>query len=210
MTLWRPLEGDGVRVDAGVATGDSISPYYDPIVAKISAHGATRDEALRRLDAALQRTILFGVRSNLDYVRRVLLHPDHRAGRISTAFLEPHAADLLPTTPVSVDGLMPARLVALAITMQRLSATPAPASWQNNRSRPLLEHYKQPDGGNIAMHITPERAGQFSVSFGAESQTYGVGCSHVMGKTSCLRCRPYAADRGARGAARGVVDACRG
>ena len=70
-----------------------------PIMTRWSPRSArmapTRDEALRRLDAALQRTILFGVRSNIDYVRRVLLHPDHRAGRISTAFLEQHAADLL-------------------------------------------------------------------------------------------------------------------
>ncbi len=175
VALWRPPEDDGVRVDAGVATGDSISPYYDPLVAKISAHGATRDEALRRLDAALRRTILFGVRNNIDFVRRVLLHPDHRAGRISTAFLEQHAADLLPTAPdVSVDGLAPVELAALAITMQRLAATPTPATWRNNRNRPLLEHYKQPNGSDIATHITPERAGQFSVSFGAESQTYTV------------------------------------
>ncbi|HEX5546785.1 MAG TPA: biotin/lipoyl-containing protein, partial [Ktedonobacterales bacterium] len=175
VALWRPPEGDGVRVDAGVETGDTISPNYDPMVAKISAHGATRDEALRRLDAALRRTILFGVRSNLDYVRRVLLHPDHRAGRISTAFLEQHAADLLPTTPAEpIDGLTAVQLAALAITMQRLAATPTPATWRNNRSRPLLEQYKQPNGGELALHLTPERAGAFAVTFGDESRTYAV------------------------------------
>ena len=73
-----------------------------------------------------------------------------------------------------MDGLAPVELAALAITMQRLAATPTPATWRNNRSRPLLEHYKQPNGSDIAAHITPERAGQFSVSFGAESQTYAV------------------------------------
>ena len=175
VALWRPPEGDGVRVDAGVETGDTISPYYDPMVAKISAHGATRDEALRRLDVALRRTILFGVRSNLDYVRRVLLHPDHRAGRISTAFLEQHAADLLPTTADEpIDGLAPAQLAALAITMQRLAVTPMPATWRNNRSRPLLEQCKQPDGGDIALHLIPERAGAFAVAFDDESRTYAV------------------------------------
>jgi acetyl-CoA carboxylase biotin carboxylase subunit len=182
VTLWRPPEGDGVRVDAGVETGDTISPYYDPMVAKISAYGATRDEALRRLDAALQRTILLGVRSNLDYVRRVLLHPDHRAGHISTAFLEQHAADLLPATPAPpVDGLAPAQLAALAITMTRLSATPTHATWRNNRSRALLEQYRQPDGGEIALHLTPERAGAFAVTFGDESQTYAVRARELSG-----------------------------
>jgi acetyl-CoA carboxylase biotin carboxylase subunit len=170
VALWRPPEGRGVRVDAGVATGDTISPWYDPMIAKISAHGATRDEALRRLDAALRRTILFGVRSNLDYVRRVLLHPDHRAGHISTAFLEQHAADLLPDAPGEpVDGLPAAHYAALAISLQRLSATPMPTTWRNNRSRPLLEHYKQPNGDEIAVRLTSERDGTYCVTFGDES-----------------------------------------
>lgn len=178
VVLWRPPEGDGVRVDAGVATGDSISPYYDPIVAKVCAHGATRDEALRRLDAALQRTVLFGVRSNLDYVRQVLLHPDHRAGRISTAFLEQRAADLLaPATDLETDDLSSAQLAALAVSMQRLGDTSAPATWRNNRSRPLLEQYKQATGissSEIVVQLIPERAAAFSVTFGKESETYSV------------------------------------
>ena len=182
LTLWCPPEGDGVRVDAGVATGDTISPYYDPLIAKIVAHGATRDEALRRLDAALQRTILFGVRSNLDYVRRILLHPDHRAGHISTAFLEQHTADLLPaTSSASLDGIMPAQLAALAITLQRLSSAPTPTTWRNNRNRPLLEHYKQATGsgeaaapGDVAVRLTPERTGQFTCAFDDASHAYAV------------------------------------
>ncbi|HET8908016.1 MAG TPA: acetyl-CoA carboxylase biotin carboxylase subunit [Ktedonobacterales bacterium] len=178
VVLWRPPEGDGVRVDAGVATGDSISPYYDPMVAKVCAHGATRDEALRRLDAALQRTVLFGVRSNLDYVRHVLLHPAHRAGRISTAFLEQRAADLLaPATDLATDDLSSAQLAALAVSMQRLGDTSAPATWRNNRSRPLLEQYKQATGissSEIVVQLIPERAAAFSVTFGKESETYSV------------------------------------
>ncbi|HKT40300.1 MAG TPA: biotin carboxylase N-terminal domain-containing protein, partial [Ktedonobacterales bacterium] len=175
VALWRPPEGEGVRVDAGVETGDSISPYYDPMVAKLSAFGATRDETLRRLDAALRRTILFGVRSNLEYVHRVLLHPDHRAGRISTAFLEQHAADLLPAMPAElIDGLAPVQLASLATTMQRLSVTPTPATWRNNRSRSLLEHYKQPHGGEVALHLTPARAGAFAVTFDEDSGMYVV------------------------------------
>ncbi len=178
VVLWRPPEGDGVRVDAGVATGDSISPYYDPMVAKVCAHGATRDEALRRLDAALQRTVLFGVRSNLDYVRHVLLHPDHRAGRISTAFLEQRAADLLsPATDLATDDLSSAQLAALAVSMQRLGDISAPATWRNNRGRPLLEQYKQATGissSEIVVQLIPERAAAFSVTFGEESETYSV------------------------------------
>jgi 3-methylcrotonyl-CoA carboxylase alpha subunit len=58
--------------------------------------------------------------------------------------------------------------------MQRFAATPTPATWRNNRSRPLLEQYKQPNGGELALHLTPERAGAFAVTFGDESRTYAV------------------------------------
>ncbi|MGH2516201.1 MAG: biotin/lipoyl-containing protein, partial [Ktedonobacterales bacterium] len=98
--LWREPSGEGVRVDAGIVTNDTISPYYDPMLAKISAHGADRAEALRKLDRALARTTLFGVRNNLAFLRRVLLHPEHVAGRLSTAFIERHAEQLFaPETP---------------------------------------------------------------------------------------------------------------
>src|SRR5262249_43300132 len=184
IALWRPPQSDGVRVDAGVESGDTVSPYYDPMIAKISAHGSTRDEALRRLDAALRRTILFGVRSNLDYVRRVLLHPDHRAGHITTAFLEAHAADLLPTAvEAPVDGLTSTQLAALAITLQRLATAPSPVGWRNNRSRPLLEKYRQAHGHDTGSHdeitvrLTPERDGRHSLWFHDESQTHSVRVS---------------------------------
>ncbi|HEX6542781.1 MAG TPA: acetyl-CoA carboxylase biotin carboxylase subunit [Ktedonobacterales bacterium] len=195
VALWRPPEGDGVRVDAGVATGDTISTWYDPMVAKITAHGATRDEALRRLDAALRQTVLLGIRSNLDYVRRVLLHPDHRAGRISTAFLDQHIADLLPAVSAvagSFSGsLMSTQRAALAITMWRLVTTTTsatiPTTWRNNRTRPLLESYKEIAGSmagppaEITLHLMPERAGGFTVWFGEDSRTYAVQVRECIG-----------------------------
>src|SRR5262249_11602317 len=61
---WRAAEGPGVRTDAGVVTGQEITPYYDSMVAKVIAHGATRDEARQRLMAALTDTLLLGVTTN--------------------------------------------------------------------------------------------------------------------------------------------------
>jgi acetyl/propionyl-CoA carboxylase alpha subunit len=83
------LPGD-VRVDAGVAEGDEIGVAYDPMIAKLIAHGATREEALDRLAAALARTDVEGVTTNLQFLRWLVSHPVVRAGRTTTRFLDEH------------------------------------------------------------------------------------------------------------------------
>ena len=172
VALWRSPTGDGVRVDGGVATGDMVAAYYDPLLAKISAHGADRAEALRRLERALAQTTLFGVRSNLDLLRRIVLHPAHVAGAISTAFIERHAADLL--APGAAEGADGVRTAALAAALQRLLATPDPRAWRNNRYRPVVERFAPlelaPEGGYapratpIAVRLMPSAAGAFAAT----------------------------------------------
>ncbi|MEZ5099267.1 MAG: biotin carboxylase N-terminal domain-containing protein [Thermoleophilia bacterium] len=78
---------DGVRVDAGVAAGDEVPLRYDPMIAKLIAHGADRDEALARLEAALAATRVGGVTTNLPLLRWLVAHPVVRAGEATTAFL---------------------------------------------------------------------------------------------------------------------------
>jgi 3-methylcrotonyl-CoA carboxylase alpha subunit len=77
----------GIRVDAGVEEGDEISLGYDPMIAKLVAHGDTRDEALDTLAAALADTEVEGVTTNLPFLRWLVRHPNVRAGRTTTAFL---------------------------------------------------------------------------------------------------------------------------
>ena len=77
----------GVRVDAGVAEGDEVPVAYDPLVAKLVAAGASREEALDRLAEALAATEAAGVTTNLPFLRWLVDHPAFRAGELSTAFL---------------------------------------------------------------------------------------------------------------------------
>ena len=77
----------GVRVDAGVEEGDEIGTSYDPMIAKLIAHGATRADALERLTGALRETEVGGVTTNLSFLRWLVAHPLVRAGRTTTAFL---------------------------------------------------------------------------------------------------------------------------
>jgi acetyl/propionyl-CoA carboxylase alpha subunit len=76
-----------VRVDAGVVEGDEVGTSYDPMIAKLIASGATRDEALDRLAQALAETEVAGVTTNLPFLRWLVAHPALRAGETTTAFL---------------------------------------------------------------------------------------------------------------------------
>jgi acetyl/propionyl-CoA carboxylase alpha subunit len=82
----------GVRVDAGVEEGDEIGVGYDPMIAKLIAHGPTRDEALARLRDALEETEVAGVTTNLPFLRWLVSHPAVREGRTTTAFLTDYPA----------------------------------------------------------------------------------------------------------------------
>ncbi|HEU5065164.1 MAG TPA: biotin carboxylase N-terminal domain-containing protein [Gaiellaceae bacterium] len=77
----------GVRVDAGVEEGDEVGVAYDPMIAKLIAHGPTRGEALLRLRDALAETRVEGLTTNLPFLRWLVAHPVVRAGRATTAFL---------------------------------------------------------------------------------------------------------------------------
>jgi acetyl/propionyl-CoA carboxylase alpha subunit len=77
-----------VRVDAGVEEGDEVPVAYDPLIAKLIASGETREEALRDLAAALKKTDVGGVVTNLPFLRWLVAHPEVRAGNTTTAFLE--------------------------------------------------------------------------------------------------------------------------
>jgi acetyl/propionyl-CoA carboxylase alpha subunit len=79
-----------IRVDAGVAEGDEVGTSYDPMIAKLIAHGGTRDEALDRLGAGLAETEVGGVTTNLPFLRWLVAHPVLRAGEATTAFLTDH------------------------------------------------------------------------------------------------------------------------
>jgi geranyl-CoA carboxylase alpha subunit len=87
---WHPPRG--VRVDHALASGCVISPFYDSMIAKLIAHAATRDEAIRTLADALDRTVCLGVTTNRSFLARVLRHPAFGGSEVTTAFLGEHFA----------------------------------------------------------------------------------------------------------------------
>ncbi len=93
MLRWRaPSE---LRVEDALESGGEIPPFYDSMIAKIIGHGATRDEARRRLTAGLVQMTALGVATNQSFLARCLDHPAFAAGQATTAFIEEHSGDLL-------------------------------------------------------------------------------------------------------------------
>ncbi|MDU3957179.1 MAG: acetyl-CoA carboxylase biotin carboxylase subunit [Pseudomonas aeruginosa] len=88
--------GPGRRVDSGVREGDEVSPFYDPMLAKLIAWGETREEARQRLLAMLAETSVGGLRTNLAFLRRILGHSAFAAAELDTGFIARHQDDLLP------------------------------------------------------------------------------------------------------------------
>ena len=91
---WRPARASraGARIDDGIAEGGVVSPFYDAMVAKVIVHGRDRDDALRRLAAALEDAPLLGLRNNGRYLRDLARHPEFVAGAVTTRRLDDWAA----------------------------------------------------------------------------------------------------------------------
>jgi acetyl-CoA/propionyl-CoA carboxylase, biotin carboxylase, biotin carboxyl carrier protein len=104
---------DGARVDAGIAAGSVVGSDYDPMLAKVIAHGADRAEALARLDAALASTVVLGLGTNTGFLRALLADPDVRAGRLDTGLVGRRLAALVAAGPPA-DVLPAAAVLALA------------------------------------------------------------------------------------------------
>ena len=111
----------GVRIDSGIEHGSDVTPYYDPMLAKVCVHGDDRDQACDRLSAALDDTAVFGVITNLALLRAIAATAVFRAGELTTGFLTDHLGDWQPDNldPEVVD----AAAAALARTWRRAAGT---------------------------------------------------------------------------------------
>ena len=103
--LWQPASGNGIRIDSGIESGNEVSPFYDPMIAKVIAHGSSREDARRKLISALKETSLFGLKTNKAFLIDTLSHDEFANGGATTAFIgenfdlnELAAKPLTPTT----------------------------------------------------------------------------------------------------------------
>jgi geranyl-CoA carboxylase alpha subunit len=118
---WQPERAlhAGVRIDDGIRQGSVVSPFYDPMVAKIIVHGRDRDDAIRRLRAALANAPLLGLKNNGRFLSDLVDHPAFRKAEMTTTLIDQwldQGEPLLQTPAVSDDAW---RVAAVAIAMQQ-------------------------------------------------------------------------------------------
>ncbi len=101
-----PRQGGSVRIDTGVAAGHEVSPFYDPMIAKVICAGPTREIALARLRQTLDETRVLGLRTNVGFLSRLVGHPDFISGKFDTGFIDARMDTL-------VDAETPTALLAL-------------------------------------------------------------------------------------------------
>jgi 3-methylcrotonyl-CoA carboxylase alpha subunit len=121
------FERGTVRIDDGVREGDAISPYYDSMVAKLIVHGATRAEALARMDAALAKTRVVGLSTNVQFLRHVVASPSFSQANLDTALIPREAALLFNQDRVGLK-LAVAAAVAQTLVAERASEGADPYS----------------------------------------------------------------------------------
>jgi geranyl-CoA carboxylase alpha subunit len=175
---WRPqhaLHG-GVRIDDGIEEGGSITPYYDPMVAKVIVHGRDRHDAIRRLRAALENTPLLGLRNNGRFLADLVNHPAFRGASMTTTLIDQwqESGEALLQRPVPGDGVWCVAAAALAMR--------AGASWRAN-SVAAFGLPLRCDDSTHTLRVHPDRAGQVTVALG--SQTHAIRILHF--KDGALR-----------------------
>jgi 3-methylcrotonyl-CoA carboxylase alpha subunit len=110
-----PAEGADVRIDAGVGRGDEITPWFDPMIAKLIVKGADRGAALARLRQALAGVEIAGVRTNVAFLRRIAASKSFGGAELDTGLIERNRAELLPeASPVGTEALAAAAFAELA------------------------------------------------------------------------------------------------
>ncbi|MGL4542083.1 MAG: acetyl-CoA carboxylase biotin carboxylase subunit, partial [Polymorphobacter sp.] len=145
--------GPGIRIDSGVEQGSEISPYYDPMIAKVITHGADRAAAIDRLVAALDGCVVDGVKTNRAFLARLVDHAAFRAGEIDTGFIARHGDDLATTEAASPTVIA---LAALALASEGTTTNTAGlfarlGSWRLNL--PFERHIDLFGADNVAQTV---------------------------------------------------------
>ena len=157
MALWQMP--DGLRVEHALRSGSEIPPFYDSMIAKLISHGATRDEARRRLIRGIEQTAAFGVTTNQAFLAACLRHAEFAAGRATTAFIGRNRADLLaPRKGARSDAAFAALLLNITDPFappwrsgRTLAATfPLPARVELDHAVYDIEIVRERDGGYAA------------------------------------------------------------
>tara|TARA_B100002019_G_scaffold229637_1_gene203063 strand:- start:952 stop:2943 length:1992 start_codon:yes stop_codon:yes gene_type:complete len=159
-------ESEGLRTDTGVDSGDEVSGYYDPMIAKMIATGTDRQEALQQLARGLGQTCLIGLTSNLSFLSRLCQHEAIKDGQMTTSFVDQNLEYL-------TDQSLPPDAVLAAAGMSKLQADTALPGWRHwgAGNLPVLLEAK---AGLIRLDLQIRSADDITLNIDGRSVSYVV------------------------------------
>ncbi|MEH6450263.1 MAG: acetyl/propionyl/methylcrotonyl-CoA carboxylase subunit alpha [Oleispira sp.] len=132
LNLWQPASGDGIRIDSGIQQGQIVSPFYDPMLAKIIAYGENREEARRRLVLAVEDSKLLGIKDNRAFLASILRNDSFIQGEATTAFIGEDFSEDPSLQPLQAKDTEVALAASLLCALNSKVSTGT--GWQNNRT----------------------------------------------------------------------------
>jgi 3-methylcrotonyl-CoA carboxylase alpha subunit len=174
-----PEQEGGLRIDAGYREGDTVSPYYDAMLAKVIAWAPTRDGAIERLARGLDETDIRGIVTNTSFLSALVTHPAVAANRIDTGFIERELKNLTPPAPAAGDLELAAAVAA--ILAEEAAQREAHSPWQTfgwmpvgRRERTFL--FRQGQGAPQQVDLVYGN-GPMSLSIGDRQLAFGWASS---------------------------------
>jgi len=186
-TLRLPTAGAHVRIDSGVIEGDTVTVFYDPMIAKLITHDRDRVSAMARMREALAQTEVGGIRSNIEFLETLLAHPKLIAGQFDTGYLDRCLHEVLPEVRLlPVDALLAGTLCGLLdaerASGERAASTLDPHSpWAiSDAWRPGHLGWRHQDFDYAGQNLETRaqgHAGSYRIGLGSEQrQVRGARC----------------------------------
>lgn len=158
-----------IRIDTGVEEGAEITPWYDPMIAKVIAHGDTRDEAREALADALDEAVIWPVRTNAGFLVQALDHPDFASGQVDTGLIAREGEALMPPAEPSEEALAEAAAALIGqdgFSGFRLNAAPRRSARFLLDGRPITVDFSE------AGDVPPAPTDEVLISEGGQSWSF--------------------------------------
>jgi len=161
--LQNPQESNNVRVDTGVQQGDEISPYYDPMIAKLIVWGEDRNQALARMQAALKEFRIFGLTTNIAFLQKLFNSQAFAQAELDTGFIEKNKEEIFNTTEINLDTSL--TILALHCILSRRQEAVSGNPWHSGnafRMNQVNLHRFEFEHGESKHHVLVEDRGNDS------------------------------------------------
>ncbi|MDF1818253.1 MAG: biotin carboxylase N-terminal domain-containing protein [Immundisolibacteraceae bacterium] len=171
---WTGHRPPGIRIDTGLDSGDEVTPHYDPMVAKIIAHGDNREIALARLQRQLMVTVLQGPGSNLVFLQRLLIDPVFQQGKANTQYIDGQVDELVAPTVGDQQSLLAAAVRLLKDEAEQAAAQAARRG-EPNSPWAATDSWGYADGNRRCLRFANSAGGELEIQLSYQGDFVGHG-----------------------------------